>query len=703
MRGSTLLLLFILLGALTATALVIPGQAVATAYSGLAGFPTSTTQVQDVIDTMDTHRLNIYRMSFAPAWSGSWRHAYRAEYVQYFLDHSSHTVVIDRNHLYPPTESEAATARSNWYTVRESIFQVLRTWPNDQRVAVELISEYVSSDFYSRMQSLVDDIRAAGYTNPIVISKWTQYWTTIHDPLDNTYQGYHFYFNTWSPSGAMNQIHIALAKGIKLLNTEVGADYRESRYFTWSTVHELNTFLSECADLGVGNCVWMNEDLDNWPRYQALGLDIPPASTPPPPPPDPSPPPPDSGIVLQDDFESGDLSRWTSTGTTSGDSVIVANYVPYQGRYHARFYTNGDAYGREDAYLTLNVNLPTATATGYFRFSSYLSRTILSDNDDRLYFIRFSSNWGHLAWAGVRRENGIDQWLLYADGAHTSSAIPLTVDRYYRVTLHWDSASRTAEMYVDDQKLVEAPISSSAAVTTVNMGIIYTYHVQNPLIVYGDDLSISTPSSASLFQDGFESGSLSRWTGTTTTTGETVTISNVHAHHGTYCACFTTTGSYSSREHACLRTSIDAEDVYVRGCFWIDSTVTTTRILDDLHDRLYLIGLANDVGSLALAGLRHEDGITQWLLYAGNTYRTSSAISIRTNQWYSLELHWNAAQRRAELFVDGTKILEIDATSGSSANVTYVDIGIRYTYSVQDPMRIYGDCIQVSRTYNGPE
>ena len=258
-------------------------------------------------------------------------------------------------------------------------------------------------------------------------------------------------------------------------------------------------------------------------------------------------------------------------------------------------------------------------------------------------------------------------------------------------------------MYVDDERLLDATISSSAAITTINMGIIYTYNIQNPLIVYGDDFSISTPSSAILFQDGLESGSLNRWTSAITTTGESVTVGDEQAHHGTYSACFTTTGSYSEREHACLRTYIDAEDVYVRGCFRIDSAVTTTHILDDLHDRFYLLGLANDVGILALVGLRHENDVTKWMLYAGGTYRTSSALSVSTNQWYTVELHWNTAQRLAELFIDGAKILEIDATSGSSANATYVDVGIRYTYGVQDPLKIFGDCFQVSSTYIGPE
>ncbi len=248
-------------------------------YNGLSGYPTSTAEVQKIIDVMNSKGLNIYRMCFNPEWFSGKLHPYNPNYIQYFLDHCNYNIIIDRNHLWiggsSGKEGSAEEARTNWSTVRNSIFQVLETWPNNPRVMVELINEYVSSDFYTRMQSLVTEIRNAGYTNPIVANKWDQPWTVIEDPLNNTYQGYHFYFNSWSVSGAMSQINTARSKGIKLISTEIGADYRENSYFTSSTVAELNSYLSQCSSLGAGNTVWMNENLDNWPRYEELNISIP--------------------------------------------------------------------------------------------------------------------------------------------------------------------------------------------------------------------------------------------------------------------------------------------------------------------------------------------------------------------------------------------------------------------------------------------
>jgi hypothetical protein len=278
------MLLPLVLGLMGQTTTVQPATAHAAStpsFIGLSGYPTSTTQVQNIINTMHANGLNTYRMSFNPEWFSSRPHPYRSSYIQYFLDHSNYLVIVDRNHLYPPTEASAATARSNWDTVRSSIFEVLKAFPNNPRVAVELINEYVSSDFYSRMQALVTEIRDAGYTNPLVVNKWNQPWTVIKDPLNNIYQGYHFYFNTWSVSGALSQMNTARSRGIQIINTEIGADYREYRYFTTSTVGEVNSFVSQSASLGIGNMVWMNENLNNWHQYEALGLELPTASTPP--------------------------------------------------------------------------------------------------------------------------------------------------------------------------------------------------------------------------------------------------------------------------------------------------------------------------------------------------------------------------------------------------------------------------------------
>ena len=145
-------------------------------------------------------------------------------------------------------------------------------WPNNPRVMVELTNEYVSSDFYPQMQSLVDYVRDAGYTNGIVVDKWWGYgWQKFDDPLDNTYQGMHYYMNSprTASSYINNYVKPGLALGIKMINTEVGANDQE--VFTSTEITQLNSLLAQSADLGVGSNIWMNENLDNWPKYHASG------------------------------------------------------------------------------------------------------------------------------------------------------------------------------------------------------------------------------------------------------------------------------------------------------------------------------------------------------------------------------------------------------------------------------------------------
>ena len=456
-----------MLGILTTTTSAAVTQSANKVFLGLSGYPTSTTQIDNIISTMKANGMNTYRMSFNPTWS-SGPHPYHAEYIQYFLDHSTFNIIVDRNHLYPPTEASATTARNNWATVRSSVFDVLKAYPNNPRVMVELINEYISNDFYTRMQGLVTEIRAAGYTNPIVMDKWNQPWTAINDPLDATYQGYHFYFNSWSPSGAISQMKTAQSKGIKIINTEIGADYNEYNSFTTSTVTELNTFLSQCASMGIGNTVWMNENLNNMPKYTQLGLKIPsvtaptqptPTTTPTPtqtptPTPKPSPTPtptttptptptptptnPPTNTVFTDNFESRSLNNWNRITKTYGETVAISSSTPYDGSYDAKFTTTGKSYGRENAYLSKTVNMETIRAHGYFRISSSTS-TILRDNGDRLYLISFTNSDGDVAYAGIRRENGVNKWVLYANGAKTSSAISISTNRYYNVELRWDA------------------------------------------------------------------------------------------------------------------------------------------------------------------------------------------------------------------------------------------------------------------------
>ncbi len=242
---------------------------------GFSGYVTSKTALQTTIGIMESQNLNAYRVSFRPSWhsQGDTVKSYNTAYIDYLLANTDYLIIVDGNHLYPATEEVAKDARAHWSGVKDRVFQVLEDYPNNPRVAVELINEYASDDYDERMQNLIDEIRAAEYTNPIVTNKLYTPWHKFSDPLDNTYQGTHFFFNSWSADGAMRQMEIAKSRGItKIINTEVGASYNEYRDYTQANVDELETFLIKSQALGIGNCVWMNNDAVNWQGYSQYNL-----------------------------------------------------------------------------------------------------------------------------------------------------------------------------------------------------------------------------------------------------------------------------------------------------------------------------------------------------------------------------------------------------------------------------------------------
>jgi len=189
-----------------------------------------------------------------------------------------------------------------------------------------------------------------------------------------------------------------------------------------------------------------------------------------------------SSYIFSDGFESNSFSSWSSVITTSGESVKLSNINPFNGFSEAQFYTSGSTRTRENAYLRKNVNLQNAKASGFFSFINSAEKPLLSDNGDKLYLTRLSSSKGDIALAGIVRENGVYKWLLYTNGAVTSSAIPISPNQYYSVALHWNSTTRTAEMYVNGARILRRTTNTYSPVARVDMGTINTYSVNKPTL-----------------------------------------------------------------------------------------------------------------------------------------------------------------------------------------------------------------------------
>ena len=215
----------------------------------------------------------------------------------------------------------------------------------------------------------------------------------------------------------------------------------------------------------------------------------------------------------------------------------------------------------------------------------------------------------------------------------------------------------------------------------------------------------STPSSSNIvFTDNFESQSFNKWTNTKISSGETASVVRNNFNSGLYSAKFTSNGG-SNTEDSYVYKTISESEVYAQAYFYIPNGLPLT----DNNDRFYLTELMAGTQYLAGVGIRHNNGVDKWVLYArsgsgwvGPFYVSNSAVT--AGQWYCLELHWKQSSTGGivELFVNGVKVQQITGlNTGTYGKATSVIFGLSSATGVQNKLAIYADDCTISRTYVG--
>ena len=214
------------------------------------------------------------------------------------------------------------------------------------------------------------------------------------------------------------------------------------------------------------------------------------------------------------------------------------------------------------------------------------------------------------------------------------------------------------------------------------------------------------PSPVTLLEDSFESRDLSKWTGTSLSSGDTATIVNYKPHHGTYNGRFASDAS-SSVENAYCYKAIDNSEIFARAYVYVPSGLP----LSQDEDRYYFIRLRVGTQSLAAVGIKHNDGADKWIIYASDGSRRvgpfyATSLTIQMNRWYCIEFHWkkDVLQGLVELYVDGVKILQTTNIDTSYyGNAAKVDFGLISDTDTEQTIIVYGDCFKLSSTYIGVE
>jgi outer membrane biosynthesis protein TonB len=215
----------------------------------------------------------------------------------------------------------------------------------------------------------------------------------------------------------------------------------------------------------------------------------------------------------------------------------------------------------------------------------------------------------------------------------------------------------------------------------------------------------STPSSSNVvFRDNFESQSFNQWTNTKISSGETASFVRWDFDSGLYSAKFTSNGG-GNTEDAYVSKTISESEVYARAYFYVANGLP----LADNNDRFYLTELMAGTQYLAGVGIRHNNGVDKWVLYArsGSSWVGPYYVSTSTvveGQWYCVELHWKQSSSGGvvELFINGAKVQQITGlNTGTYGKATSAIFGLSSATGVQNKLEIYADTCTISRAYIG--
>ncbi len=213
-------------------------------------------------------------------------------------------------------------------------------------------------------------------------------------------------------------------------------------------------------------------------------------------------------------------------------------------------------------------------------------------------------------------------------------------------------------------------------------------------------------SCAIIFNDGFESGNTSAWTGTTVTTGETAAANSTIKHTGSYSLkCTTNGGGGTENAYVSYVFDVTQAELYLRSYVYID-----TNGIDAAGDSIDFMRVRVGTTLLAHFGMRMTSGVVRWWAQCRSgtsyidTYATSTAAP-STGQWYCIEGHWKNSSTAGgvELYVNGVSVLSTwTRDTDNYGNADRVMFGIAETSGVAASVT-FSDCAFISTTYVGPE
>jgi len=218
-----------------------------------------------------------------------------------------------------------------------------------------------------------------------------------------------------------------------------------------------------------------------------------------------------------------------------------------------------------------------------------------------------------------------------------------------------------------------------------------------------------TPST--IFENGFEEGNFSAWTGTNVYQGQfltcvTATGEATPPHHGTYQAKAEINGSLPSTSAYAYKDLPTTNTTTNLRCYVYLSTYYTPW---QPHET-YLATIAQDDSILCQIGLTETTGELVFIAFAnGNTIILYSTKTLTTGVWHCIEMQRIQDQENGEyhVWLDETELTEFRLTNlnTSSLIADRIYVGNYHGCAAHPPNQVtfYIDCVKVSSTYIGKE
>jgi hypothetical protein len=422
-----------------------------------------------------------------------------------------------------------------------------------------------------------------------------------------------------------------------------------------------------------------------------------------------------AAVDFEDEFETGNLTRWSGYRASNGETICASSYRSYLGAYGGRATTNGGG-GVEYAYTYQRLS----SSELYIRVLFYVAQSGLVEDGDRFYLMALQSGVTTLASIGWRVVDGQVKWFLAVNNGGQwsiaySSGSPV-VNKWYSVQVYWkqDAAAGESRLWIEQPYWWDqSPVCQLTGLNTASYGGISEIRCGLPTVsfcaktaVYFDNLKTSSDYVQPIYDlgfgvtnysDDFESGALTRWSEVKTQSGVAYPVSN-NVQAGVY-SCKFATVNYGQ---AYCTKNIALSDYYSEGSgsslFQVGGNFYISALnINRVGGRVYLFRAWDAHTEIIAAGIEKTPDGLRWFMDKKDgtqTVTTYSANAPVLNNWVEIMAYWNPFEYVWGVtgcylylrYVDGSYTEELLTPSQNAIvydTITRLDFGIAKSVNCQ--------------------